>query len=490
MSRIRKGKFQIMKKILLVGAEVMPFAATGGLGDVMGSLPTALKSLDESNDVRVVMPLYGAISEKWRSEMKEVAVFNVQLSWRNLYCGVKSLEKDGVTYYFVDNEYYFKRSGLYGFYDDAERYAYFCKAVMELMSHVDFYPDVLHANDWQSALTVVYLNTKYRYRDGYDGIKSVFTIHNIEYQGKYDFSILSDVFDLGPEHYSLMRYDNCINLMKAAIECADRVSTVSPKYAQEIQGVEYSHGLYHILQRNSQKLTGILNGIDYEYYNPSTDSIICQNFDSSDFANLKAKNKLELQRAYGLPEREDVPLIAVISRLASHKGLDLVWEIADELVRDNDVQFVVLGKGEEKFENFFKNLESNHGDKVRALMLYDRDLSKKIYAAADIFVMPSKSEPCGLSQMIASRYGAIPVVRETGGLYDSIKGYWECDGEIRGNGFTFANYSAYELYDRISAALEIYHDSDKYEKFVAKIMDTDFSWGVSAQKYMDMYNLL
>lgn len=480
-----------MKKILFVGAEVMPFAATGGLGDVMGSLPAAIKALDKSNDVRVVMPLYSAVKDEWRAQMKDEETFYFPLAWRNVYCGVKSLVKDGVKFYFIDNEYYFKRDGgLYGFFDDGERYAYFCKAVMEMMSHIGFYSDVLHANDWHSALSVIYLNTKYRYREGYENIKSIFTIHNIEYQGKYDFSILGDVLDLGQENYTLVRYDNCINLMKGAIECANRVNTVSPTYAEEIKRPEYSHGLHHVLWRNSDKLTGILNGIDYDYYNPSKDAVIYKRFDRRSFASSKAENKTAFQREYGLPEKADVPMIAIVSRLATHKGLDLVCDIAYKLVSDNDIQLVILGKGEPKYEDFFCTLEENYPGKVKALMLYDRELSKKIYASADIFVMPSRSEPCGLSQMIASRYGAIPVVRETGGLYDSIKGYWECDGEIRGNGFTFANYSSAELLDRICAALEIYADKLKYKKFVNKIMSTDFSWRVSAQKYMETYDML
>lgn len=469
----------------------MPFAATGGLGDVMGSLPAAIKAKEKNNvDVRVVMPLYAMINDEWRSQMKEEAVFTVTLAWRNVYCGVKSLVKDGVTYYFIDNEYYFKRGALYGFYDDGERYAYFCKAVLEMLIKLDFYPDVIHANDWQSALTVVYLNTKYRYVEGLANTKSVFTIHNIEYQGKYDFSILGDVFDMGPEYYALMRYDDCINLMKAAIECADKVSTVSERYAEEIKTPEYSHGLYHVLYRNAQKLTGILNGIDYSYYSPSKDTVLAKNYDRRNFVSGKAENKMALQREYGLPERADVPMLAIISRLATHKGLDLVKEVADSIVRDNDVQFVILGKGETQYEIFFEELEKRYPDKVKTLLTYNRDLSKKIYAACDIFVMPSKSEPCGLSQMIASRYGAVPVVRETGGLADSIKGYWVDGGEIKGNGFTFANYSPAELSDRIIAAIELYADKAQNKKFVSKIMGTDFSWTVSAEKYMEMFNSL
>ncbi len=478
-----------MKKILFVGAEVMPFAATGGLGDVMGSLPAAIKAKEKDNvDVRVILPLYGMVGENWRSQMKDEVAFHFSYSWRDAYCGIKSLQKDGVTYYFVDNEYYFKRGALYGFFDDGERYAYFSKAVMESMIKLGFYPDVIHANDWQSALTVVYLNTKYRNIEGFENTKTVYTIHNIEYQGKYDFSILGDVFDLGPGAYALMRYDDCINLTKAAVECADRVSTVSPKYAEELQTAEYSHGLHHVLSRNAHKLCGILNGIDYDYYNPSKDTVLAKNYDRRNTISGKKENKLALQREYGLPERADVPMLAIISRLASHKGLDLVAEVAYDIVRNNDVQLVVLGKGEQKFEEFFSGLEYNHPDKVKALLTYDRDLSKKIYAACDIFIMPSKSEPCGLSQMIASRYGAVPVVRETGGLYDSIKGYWVDNGEIKGNGFTFANYSSYELRDRIEAALELYRDEAQFKKFVSKITGTDFSWAASAEKYMQMYD--
>ena len=480
-----------MKKILFVGAEVMPFAATGGLGDVMGSLPAALKAREKDNvDVRVILPLYAAVSDEWRAQMKDEAVFTFNLSWRQAYCGIKSLVKDGVTYYFVDNEYYFKRGALYGFFDDGERYAYFSKAVLEAMMQVGFYPDVIHANDWQSALTVVYLNTKYRNIEGFANTKTVYTIHNIEYQGKYSFAILGDVFDLDPSVHALMQYDDCINLTKAAIECADKVSTVSPRYAWEIQTPEYSHGLHYVLERNAYKLCGILNGIDYNYYNPAKDAPLAKNYDRRNTISGKKENKLALQRTYGLPERADVPMLAIISRLAAHKGLDLVAEIAYDVVRNNDVQLVVLGKGEERFEKFFSQLEADHPDKVRALLTYDRDLSKKIYAACDIFVMPSKSEPCGLSQMIASRYGAVPVVRETGGLYDSIKGYWVDNGEIKGNGFTFANYSAAELRDRIEAALALYNDAPQFKKFVSKITGTDFSWAASAEKYMEMYDSL
>ena len=474
-----------MKKILFVGAEVMPFAATGGLGDVLGSLPAALKKEYKENiDIRVVMPLYDAVKAEWRNQMKLEAVFNLQLAWRNLYCGVLSLEKDGVTYYFIDNEYYFKRGALYGYGDEAERYAFFCKAAIEMLGVIGYYPDILHAHDWQAALTLPYLNFEYRWRREYQNIKTVFTIHNIEYQGQFSHDVLSYVF--GFDYSDYLDYNGCVNLMKCAIEMANMVTTVSPRYSEEIKSDEYSHGLAPILNKNAHKLTGILNGIDYKYYNPETDNEICMNFQSGEL-DKKVKNKTELQRKLGLPEREDVPLVAIISRLASHKGLDLIREVAYGLVDNNDMQLVILGKGEAQYEEFFTELERNRNDKVRALMLYDRDLSKRIYAAADIFLMPSKSEPCGLSQMIASRYGAIPVVRETGGLYDSIKGYWLLNGTILGNGFTFANYYAGELYERTCAALELYHNKELYPKFAKKIMDTDFSWGTSARKYYMLY---
>ncbi|MBQ9086263.1 MAG: glycogen synthase GlgA [Clostridia bacterium] len=476
-----------MKKILLIGAEAMPFAATGGLGDVMGSLPAAIQAAaDGDADVRVVMPLYGAITDTWRSQMTKIAEYMLPLSWRNQYCGIHSLIKDGVTYYFIDNEYYFKRDTLYGCFDDGERFAFFCKAAVDMLGIIGFYPDIIHAHDWQAALSLIYLNQKYRQVQGYEYIKTVFTIHNIEYQGKYDFAILHDVFELGDWDRHIVEYDGCINLMKGAIVCANKVSTVSPRYAQEIQSWEYAHGLDPILRENAGKLCGILNGIDYVYYNPERDPIIAKNF-GVDTLSDKFDNKLALQKEIGLPENTEIPMISVISRLASHKGLDLITEMVYNLMSRYDAQLVVLGKGEQAYEAFFVELQKNFPDQVRALITYDRDLSKRIYAATDVFLMPSKSEPCGLSQMIASRYGAIPVTRETGGLYDSIKGYWEEGDKIHGNGFTFANYSSAELAERTSAALSLWNDPKKREALVKRIMTTDFSWRASAFQYLEMY---
>ncbi len=479
-----------MRRILFIGAEALPFAATGGLGDVLGSLPSEIQRAGGDNvDVRVIMPLYKAVSDTYRLQMKTVYESSVLLGWRQIYVGIRELEYGGVTYYFVDNEQYFGREGkLYGHFDDAERYAYFCEAALSCLPYIDFVPDVLHAHDWQAALSVVYLNLKYKNDWRYGRVKSVFTIHNIEYQGKYDPYILGNIFGIEEKHLGLMTYDSCINLMKAAIECCDMVSTVSPTYAHEIKDSAYSHGLHYQLIKEQNKLRGILNGIDYDLYNPESDPVIAAHYSAKAPAK-KAENKKALQEELCLPVRDDVPMVALISRLVSHKGLDIFTPIADKLLED-DIQLVVLGMGDESYEGFMRGLEERHRDKVRSLILYNRDTSKKIYAACDIFLMPSKSEPCGLSQMIASRYGAIPVVRETGGLYDSIKPYYEADGEMYGNGFTFANYSCDELFERTNAAISLWRDKAKRKKLVTKIMKTDFSWGASAQKYIQMYDEL
>lgn len=474
-------------RILFVGSEALPFAATGGLGDVLGSLPAALAA--GGADVRVVMPLYSSIPAEWRQQMHQEAVTTVRLAWRWQYCGVLSLQKDGVTWYFIDNEYYFRRPALYGQYDDGERYAFFCMAVMELIRLVNFYPDVLHAHDWQAALSVVYLNCLWRSCPGYGNIRTVFTIHNIEYQGQYDFAILGDVFALGENEHTLMEYNGCINLMKAAIECADRVTTVSPRYAQELLTDAYSHSLRSALERNSGKLRGILNGIDTVYYDPGNASELAAPYSAAQ-PDGKALDKAALQRSAGLPERGDVPLLAVISRLAAHKGLDLIAACIGDIVTSEDAQLVVLGRGEERYEHFFAELERRYPDRVRAMLTYDRALSKRIYAAADIFLMPSRSEPCGLSQMIASRYGAIPVVRETGGLYDSIKPFWMEGDVMHGNGFTFANYSFVELRERTGAAIALWRNLPLRQRLMRRIMETDFSWGASAGQYLALYREL
>ncbi len=471
-------------KILFVGAEAVPYISTGGLGDVLGSLPQSIAAVDKNADVRVVLPLYQKIKEKYATELEYVGNTTVGLSWRNQYCGIFKCEMGGVTYYFLDNEYYFKRSSIYGDFDDAERFAFFGKAVLDIMPIIDFYPDILHTNDWQSATSVIYLKRKYYMNPYYCDIKTIYTIHNIDYQGIYSMSILGDVFGLDCfGDRSIVEYNGNINLTKGAIVCADVVSTVSQKYANEIQTEFYSSGLHYILHQYSDKLTGIVNGIDVNYYNPANDTVIAEKYTSSNISG-KAECKRQLQEMCGLEQNPDVPVVSMISRLASHKGFDLVKYILPEML-ELGIQFVLLGTGEYELEEYFKSIQARYPNQVKVFLEFNKDLSKKIYAGSDIFLMPSKSEPCGLSQMIASMYGAVPVVRETGGLYDTIKPYNMYNGE--GNGFTFANYNAHEMKDAVARAVELYNDKKKWAALLKTVMDTDFSWSVSAKKYIDLY---
>ncbi len=467
------------KKILFVASEAAPFIATGGLAEVIGSLSKALARSD-AYDVRVIIPLYQDIKKEYRKDFKFIGNIFVPLSWRNQYCGIFEYEADNVKYYFVDNEYYFKRPGCYGYYDDGERFAFFCRGVMEILSFIGFYPDILHCHDWQAALAALYLKTIYCFRPEYQFIRAVFTIHNIEYQGKYSLDILEDLFGISNRFRYLVEYDRCINLMKGAIECCERFSTVSPTYAGEIKDPYYSHGLDPIIRRNEFKLCGILNGIDTDYYNPATDKSLFANYDKENMAP-KAICKEELQRMLNLPVKPDTPIIAMITRLVAHKGLDLVKEVIEQVLRQ-DVQFVLLGTGDSTYENYFSDLARRYQGKVVSIISFNSDLSRKIYAGADLFLMPSKSEPCGLSQMIASRYGTIAIVRETGGLRDSITPYG-----AGGNGFTFHDYNAYDMLYVINEAIGVYHNKEEWKALQKKAMDTDFSWAKSASYYEGLY---
>lgn len=479
-------KFDVtpVKSVLFVASEANPYLGSGGLADVIGSLPKTLAA-NGKYDVRVVMPLYGDISDKYRSQMRFLMNFNVPLAWRNQYCGVFSLKADGVTFYFIDNEYYFKRSGLYGFYDDGERFAYFSKAALEMMVHLDYYPEILHCHDWQTALSVVYLKTLYANRYGYDHIKALFTIHNIEYQGKYGYDCLGDLFGLPESVKPALDYDGCLNLMKGAIQFSDRFSTVSRMYANEIKNPFFAHGLQYAICENEFKLTGILNGIDETVYNPKTDEKLFRNY-SADDTSGKAVCKKELQKMLGLPEKDDAPLISIISRLVPAKGLDLVKCVIEELLAEN-VQVVILGKGEGDYEDYFRMLADRYSGKCRAIIAYNKDLASKIYSASDIFLMPSKQEPCGLSQMIACRYGAVPVVRATGGLFDSISPY-NNDMRNGGNGFVFGNYNAHEMLYVIKDAVYTFGNKDEWRGIMKRAMTTDFSWKKSSGEYEKLYD--
>ena len=466
------------KKILFVASEATPFIATGGLAEVIGSLSKALAK-DPAYDVRVVLPLYSDIKAEYRRKMSFLGNIFVPLSWRNQYCGIFSCQEEGVTFYFLDNEYYFKRPGCYGYYDDGERFAFFSRGVMEILPFINFYPDVLHCHDWQAALSVLYLKTIYCYRPEYQFIRALFTIHNIEYQGKYSLDIQEDLFGISNNYRYLLEYDGCLNLMKGAIECAEKFSTVSPTYANEIKNPLYAHGLDEIIRKNAFKLSGILNGIDTVSYDPATDPALFAHYSADDLGN-KAVCKAELQKMLGLSVKQ-VPVIAMISRLVSHKGLDLVKAVIEDILQD-DVQFVLLGTGDAVYENYFKDLGRRYTGKVATVIAFNGDLSRKIYSGADIFLMPSKSEPCGLSQMIASRYAAVPVVRETGGLFDSIKPYGS-----GGNGFTFAAYNPYDMLYVVREAVNTYKNGEEWQVLMQKAARTDFSWLHSAEEYKKLY---
>ncbi len=467
-------------KVLYVASEALPFAASGGLADVAGSLPQALRRRKIA--ARVVMPLYGTISDEMRSSMKFITSIMVPVSWRRQYCGIFEAKAGGVIYYLIDNEYYFKRNTLYGHYDDGERFAFFSRAVLEILPYIDFKPDIIHCNDWQSALVPVYYSTIYGNREGYTGIKTVFTIHNIQYQGKYGTEILGDVFGLGEETTSLLQFGDCLNLMKGGIECANKVTTVSNTYASEILDPWFSHGLDPILKERSYKLSGILNGIDTINYDPEKDKDIFVNFSAKEPEGKKA-NKAALQEMFNLPVREDVPLMGIVTRLVAHKGLDLIKRIMWDLLSSTDMQLVVLGSGDWEYEAFFKELAAAFPDKVGLRLGFVPDLARKIYAGSDLFLMPSKSEPCGLSQMVALRYGSIPIVRETGGLKDTITD----SGDGKGNGFTFKSYDAYDMLDAIRRALGAYYDKEYWQTLVVRALKCDNSWGKSAKEYIRLY---
>ena len=472
----------INMKVLFVASEAAPFIKSGGLGDVAGALPKAL--VKQGVDARVILPLYQDIPENLKNQMTFLKVVWVPLAWRTQYCGVFTAEADGVTYYFLDNKYYFGRKGLYGYFDDAERFAFFSKAVLEILQHIDFQPDVLHCNDWQTALIPVFLEEFYRNEvPCCKDLRVLFTIHNIQYQGIFGPDVLEYVFGMSRDKYDngWLQFDGNVNLMKAAIVSSAWVSTVSPTYAQEIQYDFYGHGMQWMLRQEKDKVSGIINGIDTEVYDPHTDTHLFANY-TARYPNKKEINKVSLQKLLGLPERPDVPMIAMITRLVDHKGLDLVRYAMNSLL-DDDMQLVVLGTGDYQYEEMFRQAQNEYPAKVSAKITFNADLAQKIYAGADIFLMPSKSEPCGLSQMIAMRYGTIPVVRETGGLKDTVHPYYEGQG----NGFTFANYNADDMLYVIRQAEALYRDKEAWRQLMHNAMTIDYSWKKPAKEYTALY---
>ena len=469
-------------KILYLSSEARPFIASGGLADVAGSLPNALAAL--GHDTRVVLPLYSDIKPEWKEKMSFLCNFNVALAWRNQYCGVYTIDYNGVTYYLLDNEYYFKRSGLYGYYDDPERFAFYSRAAVELIKYIDFVPDVLHCNDWQSAMAPVYLNKFYRHDKMFQNIRTMFTIHNIQYQGQHGLNISWDVLGIPDYHRNVLEYNGDVNMMKAAIQESNIVTTVSPSYAKEIHDPWFAHHLDHAINNKGDRVIGILNGIDVVSYDPAADKDVYVNYDVTSI-DKKEENKKALCEEMGLEYKKDTMLLGMVTRFAGHKGLDLVKYIFDDMMRD-DISVVILGSGEREFEDFFKEVAARYPGRVALKLGFIPELSRKIYAGADAFLMPSKSEPCGLAQMVAARYGTLPIVRETGGLKDSIH---DVGGE-NGNGFTFQTYNAHDMLAAIQRAEKLFADQAGWKRAMVSAMNCDFSWDKSAKEYVEAYELI
>ena len=475
-------------RILYVTGEAFPFCKTGGLADVAGSLPPALAK--NGDQVAVILPLYGQIGQQWRQQMTFRRYIYVDLGWRHEYCGLFSLESRGVTWYFVDNEHYFARPRLYGEFDDGERFAFFSKAVIDLMPSLDWMPDVLHCNDWQTALVPIYLKDVATRWLEVRRIRTVFTIHNIEYQGRFGSDTVDQLFGLDKGWYNdgTLQMDGDVNLMKGAMLMADAVTTVSPTYAAQLHDPAYAEGMASVVDMVGWKMHGVVNGIDTDSYDPAADLALPHHYDAEHMAG-KAACKAALQEELGLACEPDTPLIAMVTRLVGHKGLDLVQEAMDGIMATG-CQFVVLGTGEWRYEDFFRQKAWQYGGRLSAQLAYSEALSRRIYAAADLFLMPSRSEPCGLSQMIAMRYGAVPIVRRTGGLADTVK---SCQvGQEDGTGYLFESYEAGAMLDVIGQATGLYRgDRNGFDTVRCRGMTADFTWDRSAVAYRQIYaNLL
>lgn len=471
-------------KVLLVASESHPFIKTGGLGDVMGALPKSLTDLDI--DVRVVIPKYKEIKDEFKYKLNFIKWIMVKVGWRNQYCGIYEYKHNGVTYYFLDNEYYFKRDGIYGHYDDAEKFAFFDRAVLEFLKEIDWKPDVLHCNDWQTGMIPVLLKLEYINDEFYRNMKTVFSIHNLYFQGIFTPDILPELFgyDHEPFRNGSLELHGGVSFLKGGINYADQVSTVSETYASEIQTPEYGETLDGLLRCRSYALKGIVNGIDYEEYNPKTDKFIRENYSVDDLRG-KEVNKEQLQSDLGLTVNKDIPIIGIVSRLTHQKGCDLIINTLDRVLQ-RDVQVVVLGTGDYLYEETFKNFQFRYPGKVSANIMFDNSLAHKIYAASDMFFMPSLFEPCGLGQLIALRYGALPIVRETGGLKDTISPYNKYNGV--GTGFGFRNYNYGELMNATEHALDIYNNKDVWRSLVLQAMNSNNSWEKSAKEYKSLYS--
>ncbi len=474
-------------KVLYVASEAVPFVKTGGLADVAGSLPKAL--LKEDVDIRVIMPKYGAIGKEYIDSMEHVYDGELEVAWRSKYIGLDKLVLENVTYYFVDNQEYFNREGFYGYDDDAERFSFFSRAVLNLLPAMDFWPDVIHTNDWHAGLVNVFLKLEHMEDERYQNIKTLYTIHNLKYQGVFPKDIMPDVLGLDWKYFNNgdLEFFDAVNFMKGGIIYADYVSTVSKTYAKEIQYEYFGEHLDGLLRSRKDDLFGIVNGIDYDVYNPMTDKNLFETYDV-DSPDRKRDNKVALQKLLGLPEDRRMPVVALVSRLVAAKGLDLIVRMMDEILMHEDIQFIVLGTGDKEYEDWFKGLAWRFPHKVSANIRFSNELAQRIYAGADIFLMPSNYEPCGIGQIVAMRYGTIPVVRETGGLKDTVQQYDKYTQT--GNGFVFSDYNAHEMMYALKKALGSYANYAEWNQIVHNAMESDYSWTNSAKEYKKLYEQL
>jgi starch synthase len=470
-------------KVLFVGGEASPFSKTGGLGDVLGSLPKAL--VQEGIDARVVVPKHMSTKEKFQDQLTFIDDFRVPVAYKQEYAGIETMKKDGVTFYFIDNEYYFGyRDTLYGHYDDGERYGFFNDAVLRMLPFIDFYPDVIHCNDWQTGLIPLLLKQQYAQMDKYNNIKTIFTIHNIAYQGVFSKDLMEY---LNLDYTSDLEFANSINFLKTGIQTAHFVSTVSETYANEILHDYFSFRMHTVLETRKEDLFGIVNGIDYEEFNPKTDTKIAYNYSLYNYVKGKVTNKKALRDTLHMAHNK-LPIVGIVSRLTEAKGFDIIQTIIEDLLANNKIQLVLLGSGDQSIESYYEHLKQVYPDNMGVYIGYSDEMARKIYAGSDLFLMPSRFEPCGLAQLISLKYGTLPVVRKTGGLRDTIEPYNKYTGQ--GNGFGFENYDAGDLLHALYQAIEAYNDKKAWKTLVKRALQEDFSWKQSALKYIDLYKKL
>lgn len=476
-----------MLRVLYAAAEESPFVKTGGLADVAGALPKVLQENDQI-DIRVVLPLYKQVYDKYGDQMTKLSEFTVDLGCREQYVGILTLEFNGVFHYFIDNRFYFFRDAIYGEGDDGERFTYYSKVIAQLPKHINFKPQIIHTNDWHTALANVYIKEYAKEDSFYEDIKTVFTIHNLKYQGIFDSIMLESIMDLPRTYYHMdgLEFYGKINFMKGGIIYSDAVNTVSQSYAQEIKYPYFGESLDGIIRKHENKISGIMNGIDYDVYHPEHDPHIHKRYNTESLS-LKKDNKVHLQEKYGLPINPDIPMLSMVTRLSDMKGLDLIAHIFDELIQEN-IQFVLLGTGDKRYEDMFYDFQKSYPNKVASRIYFDESQSHEVYAASDIFLMPSKVEPCGLSQLIALKYGTVPVVRAVGGLKDSICPY--DPSTEKGNGFVFQNFNAHECLFAIKDALRLYEDKTSWNKLVKECMKSINDWNKSSKDYIGIYRLV